>query len=209
MFDVNATDRIRISDSAMRQRWLMRHPRHVYSSGPQTRHQSVVTIVGSADPTYRGVTMKRLLAALAQFNNSFPRPGMAPLTLSEPYVLGVDWPKEEWPGSRLPGVYVFLDSDDTVLYIGKASCGHTVGHRLGAYFQRDQNKTGVIAVDPKAELVTHVLVISVPADRAFEAAAAEEFLIREFCPPRNEKGKWQQNIPTATPTDSETGGLSL
>jgi hypothetical protein len=138
--------------------------------------------------------MQKIQAALALFNQDFPRPGMAPLELSKPYVVAADWPKE-WPGAGLPGVYAFMDADNSVVYIGKASCGRTIGHRLAAYFQYGPNRIGVIATDSKSEAVTHVITVTVPANRAFEAAALEEFLIREVRPPRNKNGVWRHDIP--------------
>jgi hypothetical protein len=115
----------------------------------------------------------------------YPRPGIEALELSKPYVLIGDWPKP-WPNSDLPGVYIFLQ-DEEIMYIGKASCEHVLGARLGAYFKRASNGEATLK-DKRCEGVHSVVTIGILKSHAFEASALEEFLISMLGPVVNQQG---------------------
>lgn len=119
---------------------------------------------------------------VANFQDKLPRPGIDALT--------VDWCDLEenrphsWPNSNKPGVYVFLNSDESLLYIGKASSGRDLKTRLRGYFDRNmvvkESKQG-----QKAEGTRYVGLLGLPPDHGFEAPAIEEWLITHLHPSRN------------------------
>lgn len=128
-------------------------------------------------------TLKELAAALDRLNTDFPRPGLQ-LAFSNPYVFEHSWPHAEWPNSKRYGVYAFLDGRHNVLYLGKASCQHTLGQRLGAYFQGTSVGRPDIVSD-RAEDCVAVATLGLDKLRAFEAPAIEEYLISRVPDLRN------------------------
>ena len=112
---------------------------------------------------------------------------------------GTRW-DDEWPNSRLPGVYAFLDSQGDLLYVGKASMGTTIGHRLGKYCKYNRNdKTcnigGYLERFNDGECPRYVWTVGIPSETHFEAPALEEFLLKELHPKHNTHGN--QGIPLA------------
>jgi hypothetical protein len=138
------------------------------------------------------MTLAKLTEALDAFNKEHRHPTKTALQLSALYDLfphslsDLGWPAM-WPGADDCGVYVFMDATQEVLYVGKASMSNSIGSRLGGYFR--------YAEDGKSCRVRHdwtlryVAVISVPPQLSFEAAALEEFLIREVSPRHNTLGR--------------------
>jgi hypothetical protein len=82
------------------------------------------------------MSKEQINKTVANLQNELPRPGIDALT--------VDWYDLEanrshsWPNGSKPGVYVFLDSDENLLYIGKASSGRDLNTRLKGYFDRNK-----------------------------------------------------------------------
>ncbi len=128
-----------------------------------------------------------LQVALDELNTKYPRPGMPALHMSERYVFQTDWPHRTWPGATQPGLYVFVNEHDELLYIGKASCTRALGHRLGHYFSGRTLDTFTIA-DGNAAGATCVITIPLPPDHAFEAPAVEEFLLTRVATRGNKNG---------------------
>ena len=131
-------------------------------------------------------TLQDLSTALQELNQSFPRPGIPPLSLAEPYDLQHDWP-ESWPNAEFAGVYAMLDDAKTLLYIKKSSFGAGIGARLGAWFGYGPNREA----SPKHEalkVVRYVVTLGVPKGHEFEAPAIEEFLIGRLHPALNKVG---------------------
>ena len=128
-----------------------------------------------------------LQTRLEEFNQKFPRPGIPPLAISNPYHLRTNW-ESQWPGAEHCGVYVFLDENDRLLYIGKASCSATIGKRLGAYFGYAPGG-GPETYNDFYGAVCTVVTIELPPDHEFEAPAVEEFLIWKLDPPLNKNGR--------------------
>lgn len=132
--------------------------------------------------------LDKLKEIINKMNNDYPRPKMEPLAISELYDLANDWPKKEWPNSKQAGVYVFLDQNLNMLYVGKASCSNNIGSRLGGYFKYGEN-IQTKTKDPLHEIVRYVITVAVPEDHSFEAPAIEEFLITNLHPPLNKLGR--------------------
>jgi excinuclease UvrABC nuclease subunit len=114
------------------------------------------------------------------------------LEISDVYNIKKDFLKP-YPNSGFPGVYVFLDEQQQILYVGKASYNNFIGPRLGAYFKRgnEEKSEGIINNDFYRD-VRYLVTIPVHEDRAFEAPAIEEFLIKELNPPLNVIGKMKE-----------------
>jgi hypothetical protein len=55
--------------------------------------------------------------------------------VSEAYDLRNDW-KNYFPHTERCGCYAFFDENMTLLYIGKASCGSSIGTRAGTYIHQ-------------------------------------------------------------------------
>jgi len=132
--------------------------------------------------------LSRLKSKLKTFNEQFPRYGMEPCKVSEPYDLREDWEHNSWPNAAGPGVYVILSPSQEVLYVGKASCNHTIGQRLAAHFVAGPDGEAKCTHDWWGE-VRYVCTIGFPEGRAFEAPALEEYLIKELKPRLNTHGR--------------------
>jgi hypothetical protein len=144
------------------------------------------------DTIERPKTLEDLAKNLAIFNGDHLPPSMPHLEASEPYILDKDWPKQ-WPGTTLPGVYIFIDKANQILYVGKASCKSNLGLRLGAHFmygpENKCERKGQYATMTDPALVTSVVTIPIyDLERFFEADALEAFLIRKLDPPFNTNG---------------------
>ncbi len=87
-----------------------------------------------------------------------------------------------WPSGNLPGVYIFLDAEENLLYIGKASSGRRLKTRLRSYFKNNQ---GICVTRGKAKDTCYVGLLPLPMNRCFEATAIEEYLIT-YCSENSE-----------------------
>ena len=126
-----------------------------------------------------------LLTLLEYFNRDFPRPGISALTVAEKYEIRKEWPGT-WPSNESPGVYVLLNGDGNIQYIGKST--NCIGSRLNSYFHYGPKKECVAYHDSLKE-IRQIWTIPVPRAHAFEASAIEEFLIARLnavasCPAR-------------------------
>ena len=118
-----------------------------------------------------------------------------PITVSEAYALfpdenqpgaGPKWP-DPWPNGNQQGVYLILDRDQRVLYIGKASMGNTMDSRLDSYFGYTDERLCKI-LGSWRERPKHVVTLAVPPGHGYEAVGLEEFLIDRLQPPENSQG---------------------
>jgi len=76
-------------------------------------------------------TFNDLKRVLDEFNNKHQRPH-GKLALTSLFDISTQPRTASWPSNGKPGVYVFLDSDKFITYIGKAS--DNIGSRLSARF---------------------------------------------------------------------------
>lgn len=133
--------------------------------------------------------LSELRTAIDKFNQQFPRPGMKQCEVSASYDLPSDWPKT-WPSSDHAGVYVLLNQEEEVLYVGKASFNRSLGSRLGDYFCYGENREASIKQERlKDQGVRYVVTIGVEHGHEFEAGAIEEYLIHELQPRLNVVGR--------------------
>ena len=141
--------------------------------------------------------------AIERYIAQYRRPDLPPLDSSGLYVLFPDahvppgeavegrWPEDKWPHADRRGIYMILNRELEVLYVGKASQG-PIGGRLAHYFKYnpDRKTCRVVHAGPGgwSSPPIYVVVVAVPDELAFEAAALEEYLIRELQPSDNTLG---------------------
>jgi hypothetical protein len=122
---------------------------------------------------------------VSKFQDELPRPGISELKIDW-YDLDEDWPKP-WPNGDKPGIYIFVDQEEQLQYIGKASSGRTLKMRLRAYFKKDKDGKCVRKEKKKTKTLgtRYVGLLGLPPEHGFEAPAIEEYLITYLSPPRN------------------------
>jgi hypothetical protein len=133
---------------------------------------------------------------LAEFQKVYPRPGISNLIVYW-YDIENDWPKS-WPSGSSQGVYIFLDSEENFLYIGKASSGRNLKTRLRGYFKNNQGTCLIKEkAKEKAKDTRYVGLLPLPVEHGFEVPAIEEYLIT-FCSENSDKyPKLRNKIITA------------
>jgi len=129
-------------------------------------------------------TLADVSQAIKELNEKFPRPGIS-LAVSHIYDLRTSF-ASSYPNVLQPGIYIMMDSQGTVLRIGTASGGRTLGDRLGDYFKWGDRAVGSgIAINSEYGGVCFVVTIGLPKDRAFEVPAIEEYLLSRVDAPLN------------------------
>ncbi|MFV0211427.1 GIY-YIG nuclease family protein [Empedobacter falsenii] len=132
------------------------------------------------------------LELVEQFKHQFRNPNLEDFEVSPIYDLFPDtntnpqfqkWPEEYQHNGRY-GVYFILDSEDTIIYIGKAN---NIGKRLGNYFKYDSNKNCEIIHENWSKKPKYLLTVAVPNKTWFECLALEEYLIWEISPIDNKR----------------------
>lgn len=119
--------------------------------------------------------------AITDFNENHKRPH-GEITLTELR----DISKEDhasWPSNESPGVYIFLDSNKNITYIGKASFTNCIGGRLNSRFDTKWNPK-----KPESEGCNYITTIALPKDLSFEAPAIEEYLLKVLATRSNSVG---------------------
>lgn len=99
------------------------------------------------------------------------------------------WPDDTWPGVDKPGVYIFLDENGKILYVGKAT---DLGTRLGEYFKHvnyPHNTRCHITYDNWSSKPFYIIIASVSPERPYEISSLEDYLIRILQPTDNSTGK--------------------
>ena len=133
---------------------------------------------------------KEVLKLVDTFSKEYRGRNLKPFTISENYDLfstssdSYGW-THEWPNNGRYGVYLIMDKDENVIYIGES---RNVGKRLGSYFQKSGDSSCEI-VNDWSEKPKYVCTIAVEAETWFERLALEEFLIYYAKPEDNKKGK--------------------
>lgn len=144
-----------------------------------------------------------LLDKIEEYKSKYRRSDVGNLEWSKPYELSpraknpdiLQWPAG-WPHSKRAGVYFVLARDGLLLYVGKASMRHCIGKRLSSYFGTNRASGDCEILDPNSwdqelrdeRMPAFVVALAVPEGMSFEAAAIEEYMIRELIPPANTRG---------------------
>ena len=83
------------------------------------------------------------------------------------------WP-QPWPIPDFAGIYAFLDSNKTIVYIGKAS---QMGARLSHYFRYGENGKCIL-MDKRIGDISYVQCYSCSPEEPYACLSLEEFNIR-------------------------------
>ena len=136
-----------------------------------------------------------VLEALGRYNETLRHPGLRRLVVSDLYALFPDEPpginaKLKWPGpwpnGDNPGVYLMFDVRLKLLYVGKA---WSLNSRVSSYFRyTNDGKRRCEMRHHWKHTPAFVATIAVDADKFFEAAGLEEYLIQTLQPIENERG---------------------
>ena len=108
-----------------------------------------------------------------------------------PTVIYALYPKEEygwpqpWPHPDSAGIYAFLDSNKTIVYIGKAS---QMGARLSHYFGYGENAKCILK-DKRIDDISYVQCYSCSPEEPYACLSLEEYLISEMNPKYNKIGR--------------------
>ena len=109
-----------------------------------------------------------------------------------PTVIYALYPKEEeygwpqpWPNPDSAGIYIFLDSNKTIVYIGKAS---QMGSRLSHYFGYGENAKCILK-DKRIDDISYVQCYSCSPEEPYACLSLEEYLISEMNPKYNKIGR--------------------
>jgi len=136
--------------------------------------------------------------ALDEYHNMYRNPNLGKLRVSKPYALFPDtpnptdiglagkWP-DVWPDVDSPGVYLFLNANLDILYVGKTSLRQTFGARLYDWFKYEKGTRGCKVIGEWSHKPAYVATIPVKAP--FEAPSLEEYLFEELHPSDNLVGR--------------------
>ena len=94
------------------------------------------------------------------------------------------WP-QPWPIPDFAGIYDFLDSNKTIVYIGKAS---QMGARLSHYFRYGENGKCIL-MDKRIGDISYVQCYSCSPEEPYACLSLEEYLISEMNPKYNKIGR--------------------
>ncbi len=121
-------------------------------------------------------------------------------TISDPYFVHEQWQSTSFPNAEKPGCYAFFDDCGTLLYIGKASCGSTIGRRAATYFKWGIDKPEELGRTGCAYWTGIPTVLhTIPVEEAHQAPSLEEYLIEHLHPPENRTGR-SRKVPDAGAT---------
>lgn len=94
------------------------------------------------------------------------------------------WP-QPWPIPDFAGIYAFLDSNKTIVYIGKAS---QMGARLSHYFRYGENGKCIL-MDKRIGDISYVQCYSCSPEEPYACLSLEEYLTSEMNPKYNKIGR--------------------
>lgn len=92
---------------------------------------------------------------------------------------------ESWPFLNEGGVYLVLDADKNVIYVGKAD---VFGHRLYGHFREDENGNCVICEKGWKNEPKYIINIKADRNRLYENLSLEGYLIKTLSPDDNIRG---------------------
>ncbi len=131
-----------------------------------------------------GVDLDSLRQALVKYSQTYL--GDRLLELSGKCDLHLSWRlNQTFENATAQGCY-FLCDEETVLYIGKASMGNSIGARVSSHFVWNGHELFPV----KANWIpTPIYLRTLVVSPAWEAASLEEYLIHHLNPPFNVAGR--------------------
>lgn len=137
--------------------------------------------------------LKEAIELIKIYQTQYRNSELKPYDISEKYDLFPDkiinsdneycW-NAKWPNSERAGVYLILDDQLDVIYIGKADY---LGPRLSSYFHYDENRNCKI-INYWNGKPRFILTVAVPDSSKFENASLEAFLISKIKTKNNIQG---------------------
>lgn len=121
-----------------------------------------------------------MLEAVRTYEQVHKHPSRPAFIVHEAETAGDKDVKGSWEGTNpsfRPGCYVLFSDTGAILYVGKASHGMTVGHRLVRFRYKGSDW-------PQKPAYVRIVEVT----DAFEAPSLEEFLISVIQPPHNKHG---------------------
>lgn len=91
-----------------------------------------------------------------------------------------------WPFLNDGGVYLVLDENMDVIYVGKAD---VFGKRLYDHFREDENGRCIVRESGWKNSPRYIVNIKVPSERLYENLSLEGYLIRTLDPDDNYLGR--------------------
>ena len=109
--------------------------------------------------------------------------------VSDPYDIKASWTSTSFPYAGKTGCYAFFDDDAELAYLGKASCGATIGRRAATYFwlNPETEKVEYTGWPDAWERVT--VLHTIPVHEPHQAPSLEEYLIERLHPKYNRNGR--------------------
>lgn len=138
------------------------------------------------------MNIDKVLEFVAEFSEKFRGKNLKEFEKSKNYDLFPEnddtygWRTGEWPNNGRYGVYLIMDKDENVIYIGESK---NIGKRLSDYFKYADDKSCQIMHNNWSKAPKYVCSIAVPSETWFERLALEEFLIYNVKPIDNIKSK--------------------
>lgn len=136
------------------------------------------------------IALNEVLKTIEKYSDTYRHPNLPEYKISKPYSLfPIDssdpensWPYC-WPYVHQSGVYLILNSNKELLYIGKSSV--SIGSRLSSHFKFANDKSCRIVHGGWSEKPYYIVAVAVPDDSKFESASLEEYLIQAIATPDN------------------------
>ncbi len=132
----------------------------------------------------------RLNDKVSEYQEKYRNPDLPKFKVSDPYDLKADWDAgKSYPLVNKQGAYAIFDTNENLLYIGKASQNNTLGNRLGSYFKYAPDGKSCTTPPNHNWSSDPRYVMTVAVAYPFEAPSLEEYLIGELQPLDNSRGK--------------------
>ena len=129
--------------------------------------------------------VQRINTALAEYSATYF--GNRVLCLSEKFDLVESWRENTtFTGAIEKGCYFIFDEAETLLYVGKASMGNSIGARVVSHMGWDGTKLSLVKGLP-THTPRYLRTVSLACP--WEAPSLEEFLICKLHPPVNKAGR--------------------
>lgn len=109
--------------------------------------------------------------------------------LGEPYNLYPNDENEygfyrEWPSNGKGGVYLILDKNKEVIYVGETN---SFGRRFASYFTPDVDRRCIVKSEYWKGTPHYIITLEAPDEALYERLSLEAYLIKELEPIDNTK----------------------
>ncbi|SNR75589.1 GIY-YIG nuclease family protein [Lutibacter flavus] len=129
--------------------------------------------------------LEKALEEIKIYENNFRHPNLEKLEVSglydlfpengTEYKIEKSWP-EQWIFCGESGIYIFLDENLEIAYIGKAN---HFGNRFGSYFSSGVEKKCILIQNWKT-IPRYVVTVAVPLTSKFENSSLEGYLLSKI-----------------------------